>query len=340
MTKPSFGGYVTSATTPDGVVCGYARDFAVMSLASDEYTIQWSDIGDSTSWSTPGSDAARAAQAGQQTLNLKHGFITGIAGNDFFMYVFQQRAITKAVYVGGDVVWSFDTFEEGRGCFEYGRFVQIDDAIFFESEFGYHVLENDQILGIGYEMVDDSQTPISSTSQQNVTVNPAIQMVFFGSQDLAFNYKTGHWTQLLAFADNNYYSIDDATGVIGQVVFEGTGATKVFDLQTSTGGVAVFGKITTKEIDMNQGGRAIMMGVTPLVRSGAITGGGIVTVQIGVRDNFNESVRWSERTSVNPRTGQHDVRMEGRYHRIEFTMKNGFATALGVDVDFVPSGTV
>ena len=39
----------------------------------------------------------------------------------------------------------------------------MDDITFFESEYGYHMLENDQISDIGYGAVDDSYTPPLNT---------------------------------------------------------------------------------------------------------------------------------------------------------------------------------
>jgi hypothetical protein len=82
--------------------------------------------------------------------------VTAISSGDFYAYVFQERAVTKMTYVGGDIVFAFDTFEEDRGCRRQGRMVQIDDKIFFQSDRGYHVLENDQITDIGFGAVDDN----------------------------------------------------------------------------------------------------------------------------------------------------------------------------------------
>jgi hypothetical protein len=73
--------------------------------------------------------------------------------------VFQERAITKMAYVGGDVVFTFDTFEEGRGCHKVNRLARIDDKVFFESEYGYHLLENDVVTDIGFGRVDRTYTP-------------------------------------------------------------------------------------------------------------------------------------------------------------------------------------
>jgi hypothetical protein len=141
----------------DGSACATVRDFVVVGgLASDRYAVRWSAIGDITDWPIPATDDARSKQSGQEQFPSSFGWVTGIAGNDFYMYVFQEKAITKGTYVGGDVVFAFDTFEEGRGCIRAGRLVQVDDKVFFESDRGFHMLENDQILDIGYGKVDDS----------------------------------------------------------------------------------------------------------------------------------------------------------------------------------------
>jgi hypothetical protein len=160
ITPPSdqpTGGAYTPIFANAGTCVGTVRDFVVVGgLSSDRYGVQWCAIGDPTDWPTPGTDDARAKQAGSQTFPSKFGWVLGVAGNDFFMYVFQQNAITKGTYVGGDVVFSFDTFEEGRGLRTQGMMAEIDDLILFQSDRGYHALENDQIADIGHGIVDDS----------------------------------------------------------------------------------------------------------------------------------------------------------------------------------------
>lgn len=165
MTKPSppadppvGGNYTVPLLTENALCCATVRDFVVIGgLDSDPYAIRWGAIGDPTDFPTPGTDDARAKQSGQQTFPTRFGVVTGVAGNDFYMYVFQTHGITKGTYVGGDVVFSFDTFEEGRGCVRMGMIEQIDDMVVFESDRGRHILENDQIMDIGFGITDDSQ---------------------------------------------------------------------------------------------------------------------------------------------------------------------------------------
>lgn len=155
---PSGGDYTVPLASEGALCCATVRDFVVIGgLTTDDYSIRWSAIGDPTDWPDPGTDDARSKQSGSQTFPTKWGVVTGIAGNDFYMYVFQVNAITKGTYIGGDQVFSFDTFEEGRGCVRMGMLEQIDDMVVFESDRGRHILENDQIADIGFGIVDDTQ---------------------------------------------------------------------------------------------------------------------------------------------------------------------------------------
>lgn len=140
----------------DARLCASVRDFVVIAPEDNLYSIRWSAINDPTDWPTPATDDARAKQSGREVLPPEFGEVTGIAGDDFYMYVFQERAVTKGTYVGGDIVFSFDTFEENRGCVRPGRMAKVDDLVIFESLHGRHLLQNDQIVDIGFGSTDDA----------------------------------------------------------------------------------------------------------------------------------------------------------------------------------------
>lgn len=155
--KPSpspTGGSYTVPITEDALCCATVRDFVVIGgLSSDRYSIRWSAIGDPTDWPIPATDDARSKQSGTQAFPTQYGWVTAIGGNDFYMYVFQERAISKGTYVGGDVVFSFDVFEEDRGCVRQGQMARIDDMYAFVSDKGNHILQNEQILDIGLGII-------------------------------------------------------------------------------------------------------------------------------------------------------------------------------------------
>ena len=160
---PAAGGaYVVIPTTDTsiyGLCIAQARDFVVLGgLDADRYSIRWSAIGDPTDWPTPATDDARSKQSGSQSFPTRYGYVTAIAGDDFNMIIFQEGAIHRASYVGGDIVWSFDTIDSSRGCVRQGRMEKIGNSIIFESKFGYHLIRDEQIVDIGFGAVDDTFT--------------------------------------------------------------------------------------------------------------------------------------------------------------------------------------
>ncbi len=326
----TFGGYVNAGNAPNGIVCGTIGQFVFLSQAADEYTVQWCAIGNIASWPTPATDAARAAQAGQETLNAEYGKITGISGNEFFGYVFQERAITKFTYIGGDVVFRVDTFEVSRGCVDYNRFSRVDDTVFFESEFGYHAVSASKVFDIGLGAVDDTYTPTAGLEQKNVCANPSLQTIFFEENNIAFNYKSQQWSRQSALASTTYYPVDTVEGIVGQIVYSGTGV----DVQDSSNGAYQNATITTGAFDLNESGRTVIQGIRPLIN------GGTTTVKVGIQDGLGDSVTWSSSASLNSRTKYANFRSEGRYVRAEITITDGFTTVLGADVEYTPSGNV
>ncbi|MHC4361852.1 MAG: hypothetical protein ACYSTZ_03410 [Planctomycetota bacterium] len=327
-------GWTDLPNSAAGVCCGVINQFACVGNDGDalgfiekRVTFRWSAIGDASDWPTPGTDDARSKQAGQQIFNPKFGRITGIASGDFFGYVFQDHAITKVTYVGGDVVFMFDTFEEVRGCGYLNRLVQVDDRVYYESKLGRHILENSQVADIGYGRVDDSYPP-DTTDGKRLYKNPGDHIVFF-SNSIVYNYKTDQFTRLPNITPA--FDVDKEDGLIGQWANNGTTAGYIYD---ATGGTAETATITTGETDINEGGRAVVTGARPLIT------GGTTTVRVGKRDTLADSVTWSTSTSLNSRTKMANFRDEARYHRAEFSITGGFTQALGADVEFTPSGKV
>jgi hypothetical protein len=154
------GNYVVIPTTDTsiyGLCITQARDFVVLGgMDTDRYSIRWSALGDVTDWPVPATDDARSKQSGTQSFPTKYGWVTALAGDDFSMLVFQETAVHRATYVGGDIVWSFETIDESRGCVRQGRMAKADDLVFFQSKFGFHVAKGATITDIGYGIVDDT----------------------------------------------------------------------------------------------------------------------------------------------------------------------------------------
>jgi len=167
--------------------------------------------------------------------------------------------------------------------------------------------------------------------QQNIAVNKARHLIFFEGSDICFNYKTGQWTTVPAYAGLGVFSVNSKTASIGLVRFSANSV----DLQAqSTSFVPQTALFTTGAPNINQGGRAVVNGVRPIVN------GGTYSLRVGVQDDIDDAVSFSAATVINTRSNTANFRSEGRYHRAELTITAGFTTANGVDVDFSEAGRV
>lgn len=272
MTKPAAGAatYTGSGTTgmPDMTVAGTIGQFVMIGLAGttapDPFSVQWCAIGDAQDWPTPGSTDARTKQSGKQTFPAEFGKVTGIAGNDFYGYVFQQRAIHKVQYIGGDVVFAFDRIDNVRGCKDYNRYVQAaDNTVFFESDFGYHALRDDVVTDIGLGRVNESFTPSDRSafeSQQDVTINPGMGLIYFTNQGLFYCYETDQWSRAKA-TDSwpssiwSTYTIDSPVLQMGLI--RQSGVHRV-DFQRAGDGDSLTGNLVTAKAEFNENGRALL----------------------------------------------------------------------------------
>lgn len=350
MTKPSFGGgSIARVQEPDfggdirAVSCATVNQFVVIAESENgsandgPFSVRWCAIGDATDWPAPATDDARAKQAGRQQMDPTHGEVTAISGGDFFGYVFQERAITKMTYIGGDVVFTFDTFEEGRGCWEYNRRASVDDMVFFESESGYHVVQEGVVSDIGIGRVDESRRPtkvaagVAGTyNQQNVVVNKLLNLVFFQSQSLCYNYKTDQWTELVGLSSFNYVAIDSFAGIVGHSSAPATGGV-LFD---QDGGSDLTATLLTTDYRPNAFGRSYVDGVKPLV-----TSGGTITTLVNSRSDLDDSADVATGSSVNTFTGYSHFSESATYPSgelisVSLDVAGGFDTVIGVDVEY------
>jgi len=143
-------------------------EFVVLGLLStSSMAIKWSGFGDSASW-TPGTN-----QSDEQEF-ADGGRITGLAGLDS-LYIFQESAIRRMVYVGGATIMQIDKIVDGIGCIEPNSLVQWGSLFFFLSEDGFYVFDGQQARPIGNAMFDqwfkDNSSP-NLWSRMSSAINP------------------------------------------------------------------------------------------------------------------------------------------------------------------------
>lgn len=138
------------ASAPIGSVLGVInQSLLVGDLTNFPYRVQWSAIGDPTTWPTPLTDAAIAVQSGYQDLTQDWGNVMFIASGPQFGIIFQRLGITRATYVGGDVVFSFVPFERRLGLVARYAAVQWSAMTFFLSDDGFHATDGSTTSDIG-----------------------------------------------------------------------------------------------------------------------------------------------------------------------------------------------
>ena len=123
------------------------REFVVLgALGSNGNAIKWSGFDDSEEWTagTNQSDEQEFADGGR---------LTGLAGLDV-LYIFQEKAIRRMQYVGGQTIMQIDKLVDGIGCVEPNSLVQWGSIFFFLSEDGYYMFDGQTATPIGAGVFD------------------------------------------------------------------------------------------------------------------------------------------------------------------------------------------
>ena len=119
------------------------------------YRVQWSAIGDPTNWPIPLTANAIAFQSGYQDLQVDLGPVKFIAGYPLYGVIFQEFGISRANYVGGNVVFAFATFSRNRGMVAKGAGVVVGGLVYFLAQDGFFVTDGNSVNPIGTDAEND-----------------------------------------------------------------------------------------------------------------------------------------------------------------------------------------
>ena len=133
------------------------------------YRVQWSAIGDPTNWPVPLTANAIAFQSGYQDMEADLGPVMFISGQPLFAIIFQLTGISRANYVGGDVVFSFATYSRNRGLVSSGAAVTVGTLAYFLSQDGFFVTDGNSVTSIGTDQQNNAG--IDNWFWQNVNQN-------------------------------------------------------------------------------------------------------------------------------------------------------------------------
>lgn len=151
----SIGGsaFADIAGSPIAGVCGVIGQFLLVGDIGGSpaypYRVMWPAISDPTNWPTPLTDAAVAVQSSYEDLEQDFGRVMFIAGGPQQGVIFQQLGITRATYVGGDVVFQFSPFERKRGLIARGAAVQVGDVTHFLASDGFYMTDGSSVQPTG-----------------------------------------------------------------------------------------------------------------------------------------------------------------------------------------------
>lgn len=326
------------------------------------YKVQWSAIGDGSNWPSPGTAAAEEVQSGEQALDAQWGEVTAIRGADYAI-IFQEKAITRATYIGAPIVWQFDTVDNERGCITAGSAVQVGRLVYFWASDGIYVTDGSGASKpIGHGKVDrwlSSARNDESLYSVSGAHDPTRKLVIWSfrstesaSNDtlLIYNYAEDKFTYgkisverlfsattagvTLDGLDSYSAVLEDLEASLDSPVWQGGGsyfgaisAGNLYDFS----GSALEATIETGEAALNPGKKAFVRAVKPICD-------GTLSVSVGTRKTQADSVTWAVERAVQSDTGFAYFRENAFYHRVRVKISGGFTDAQGIELAAGASG--
>lgn len=331
------------------------------------HRIQWSRIDDPTEWPVPNSTDARNKQSGEQFMPSAFGPVTGIVGNDQFGIVFQHAGISRMTYVGGDLVYQFDVIDSTRGAAYPNAIVEVGKLAYFIASDGFFVTDGVKVEPIGASKFDRLFLESVDTGYKGRVygaLDKARNLIYWtypgvGSSAgvpnslIIYNYREGRATRAsdvveclvgglttavpLESIDNYFASIDDVVPSLDSPFWKGgndslLGFTPAHELGVFAGspGTAV---IEGQEAELSPGLYSYISGVRPMVQGQAA-----VTVSLGTRNGYADSVVYGAPMALHPRTGCADFRVETRLVRARVNISGAFPAAQGLMYQAQASG--
>lgn len=370
----NFAALATSGSAPRARQVGVIGRFLMLGDIDDgsaqPATVQWSGIDTPRAWPTPNTIGARTVQAGKQALNAAYGAVTAISNGQFYGLVFQQKAVTRFTYIGGDAVFQVQEIDVTHGCWAPQSMVQVGDAIYFLAIDGFYMTNGQVTMPIGTAKIDRwFFANLNQPYRERITASfdYATKCIYWsypsnfatsGSPDrmVCFNILEGRWTwaenvsQLLfqSFTtgytldqlDTLYSSLDDITITLDSAFWSGgTPIVQGFvgNALGSSVGMPLAASFETGESQQNPFGYTFIRGISPRVIGNPTS----LTVSLATRANLdNESRTFGSARSRTARTGVCDFRVNGRFISAKLDIVGGFERALELGVDLELSDQV
>lgn len=356
-TTDNFATLATSGTAPKAQVIGVIGQFVVLGDLDEggtllPSTIQWSAIDDPNDWPTVGTTGAIAVQSSAEKFPAEYGPVTAIVGGKSVGLVFQERAVHRMTYIGGDVVFQFEKISDKIGCAAPRSPVQVGGVTYFWSMNGIAKTDGVTVVPMGSERVDKTiwrnfssmgsrwfVTGVYSSIRNCIlwsytTSNsgrPSDVLIYSVGED-RFSTATQFHTLLVQGKDQSLEPFGYSQSPYRFGSFPVSGATSTATIQT---GYA----------ELNPGGHVFISGVRPLIEKYSSDTLSSLTVSLAARETTDATQSFGSAVSRTSRTGMCDFRVDGRYvaANVSFAASgsnNLLIKASGIQFDYVPTGGV
>lgn len=324
----------------------------------------WSVLGNAASWPTPGSDAAVSAQSDTNELFGDGGEITAIIGGSEYGVYFQERAVWRADYVGGDVMYAFRRMESQRGLMVPGLAVAFGRNILYFADDGWYVFDGVGSRAVGKDVCDDwfrRDFQFEFRSRVSTMVDPDAPIIHIGytgvghqngvpNHVLHYNYlrDSFSWSEIehdylcsvvnpgpSMSMDRSPSPVPDELADSWDDVQTATRVAGAFDsghYLATLSGSALAAEFETGDFELAPGRRSNLQSVRPIVTGGTATVAVAGTATRAEVPSFGSSVALDS-------TGKANMRKGARYHRLKLGVGSGWmGDAIAMDCEFSPAG--
>lgn len=337
--------------------------------------ISWSAINNSLSWPERGTDGAVAVQSDRQILEGAGGWVQAVVPGSEVGAIFQEHAVWRMDYVGGDVVFSLNRVEPNRGLLIPGLAVPVGRWVFYLSEDGFYLFDYTSSKPIGKDRVNstffadyDADFPdrVSAIRDPDTT---RLFVLYPGSGNvdgtpnkmLIYDWALDNFShadvdaEILTWALTPGLNLDspatagDPDQIGGDPVEEDPPGTESFDIRQAPVGSISVGAYNTSHILSDFSGANVPgtlesgdVEITPGSRTFVnevrpIVDSADATVQIAATGRKNQPAVFGQ-ISKQDDDGKCSVRSDGRYHRFRTNLPATFTNAVGIDVAGRASG--
>ena len=337
--------------------------------------ISWSTVNNALSWPLRGTDLAVAVQSDRQRLEGSGGHVNAVISGSEVGAIFQEHAIWRMDYVGGDVVFALNRVEPNRGLLIPKLAVPVGRQVFYLSEDGFYMFDYTTSRPIGKDRVNrEFLNDLDQDFFYRVTAvrdpdETRLYVLYPGSghvdgmpnKMLIYDWALDQFTDaevtaaVLCWSFTHGADLDSADIPGDEDFLEGPPAslaTLSFDDRATPTGSATLSAYDGSNILSTFTGENL----AGTIETGdlEITPGGrtLVTQVRPLVDDVDVTVQVAglpkrPRRDVvlkfGPKSKQEDhgacsVRSDGRYHRIRVNLPSTFANASGCDVNGRPSG--